>query len=119
MTANYGVSVTGGNVTAGAIAAGAGAHASSNGLVSSGVTLDDLRRALDGIRTQVVEEVASLDDADQAIAVTELAQRELAKHQPDKGRVLGFLSALAAVVSPAAAITESVAALSTAVSQVL
>jgi hypothetical protein len=119
MDGNTGIAITGGNVSAGAMAAGPGATATNVAPGTLDGSLSDLRAEMVRLIEVLYTEAKGLTDADQTIAVAKLAERELAKEQPNKGSVLSLLQVLASGVGSVASLAGAVATIQQAVAAVL
>jgi hypothetical protein len=108
MSTNFGISITGGTVNAGAMAAGENAVATNEMRPSSPASIEGLRAQMMALVDAVRAHTAELDDGDQSLNVAEIAQRELAKEQPNKQSFLGLLKSLAAGVGSVAALASAV-----------
>jgi hypothetical protein len=114
---NSGITISGGTVNAGAMAAGKGAVA-SNIAGASEAALADIRQSLDQLAQELRVRASELDDADQALAVVDLARNEAAKESPNQGTLLGLLKTLGSVVGGVATLGSSVASIMAAVSAI-
>lgn len=116
MNTNQGIQISGGTVTAGAMAAGHGATATNAVPAAGPASLEDLRGELHAL----VELLRARADvpADQ-VTVAELAEREAARPQPDKGSLLSYLQVLASGAGSIAAVGTAVTALQSAVTALL
>jgi hypothetical protein len=115
---NSGIVISGGTVNANAMAAGKGAVASNVAVGVSEAALADIRQSLDQLAQELRARASELDDADQALAVVDLARNEAAKKSPNKGTLLGLLKTLTSVVGDVASFGTSVAAIVSTVSAI-
>ena len=115
---NSGIMITGGSVSAGAMAAGKGAVASNVAAGASEAALADIRQSLDQLGQELRARASELDDADQALAVVDLARNEAAKDSPNQGTLLGLLKTLGSVVGGVASFGTSVSSIVAAVSAI-
>jgi hypothetical protein len=115
---NSGITISGGTVNAGAMAAGKGAVASNVAAGTSDAALADIRKSLDQLAEELRARSSELDDADQALAVVDLARNEAAKESPSKGTLLGLLKTLTSVVGNVATLGTSVASIVSTVSAI-
>ena len=113
---NSGIVISGGTVNAGAMAAGKGAMASN--VAASEAALADIRQSLDQLAHELRTRASELDNADQALAVVDLARSEAAKESPNKGTLLSLLKTLTSVVGDVAGFGTSVASIVAAVSTI-
>jgi hypothetical protein len=111
MTSNSGISITGGTVNAGAMAAGDHAKATTTTQQPPAASLDDLRNEMAALVDAIREHAARLADGEQAVAVAEDAQHELAKPAPDKHTLLATLQKLASGVGSIGSLATAVAAI--------
>jgi hypothetical protein len=118
MEKNYGISISGGHVSAGAMAAGEGATATNITSTPTG-SLSDLRAGMTQLLELLRAQADRLERPEEAIAVAELAGRELAKDEPDKVSILRFLEIVASGVGSIASLTGAVAAIQHAVGAIL
>jgi hypothetical protein len=100
------------------MAAGKGAVASNVAAGSSEAALADIRQSLDQLAQELRARASELDDADQALAVVDLARNEAAKESPNQGTLLGLLKTLGSVVGGVATLGTSVASIVAAVSAI-
>jgi hypothetical protein len=117
MEKNYGIRISGGHVSAGAMAAGEGATATNISAVSAG-SLADARAGMAQLLELLHANSERLERPDEAIAVAELADRELAKEKPDKTSVLRLLELIASGAKSIASIGGAVTAVQQAVSAI-
>ena len=114
---NSGISISGGRVTAGAMAAGDHAVAVNQAAPASQATLEDLRQAVRELTRLVAERAPSPDAPD--LVVARLAEQEVAREAPDKGRLMGLLQALSSGAGAVTGVAGAVAAVEKAVQAVL
>ncbi|NIK57329.1 hypothetical protein [Kribbella shirazensis] len=117
MEKNYGIRISGGQVSAGAMAAGEGATATNVSAVSAG-SLTEARAGMAQLLELLHAHAERLDRPDEAIAVAELADRELSKEEPDKVSVLRLLELIASGAKSIASIGGAVTAVQQAVSAI-
>ena len=117
MEKNYGIRISGGHVSAGAMAAGEGATATNISAVSAD-SLADARAGMAQLLELLRTHSERLERPDEAIAVAELADRELAKDEPDKVSVLRLLELIASGAKSIASIGGAVTAVQQAVSAI-
>ena len=116
---NRGISITGGTVSAGAMAAGDQAVAVNQADPTSEDTVEDLRQALRELTRLVADNASSLDDPEQALTVARLAEEEVAKEEPDKGRLSGLLQVLSSGAGAVTGVAGAVTAVEKALQAVL
>ncbi|WP_327637080.1 hypothetical protein OHB24_01445 [Kribbella sp. NBC_00482] len=117
MEKNDGIRISGGHVSVGAMAAGEGATATNISAVSAG-SLADARAGMAQLLELLHTHSERLERPDEAIAVAELADRELSKEEPDKTSVLRLLELLASGAKSIASIGGAVTAVQQAVSAI-
>lgn len=117
MQKNDGIHISGGHVTAGAMAAGENASATNISAVSTG-PLADARAGMAEILELLRTHQELLDRPAEAIAVAELAERELSKDKPDKVSVQRLLELLASGATSIASIGGAVTAVQQAVAAI-
>ena len=115
---NSGITISGGTVNAGAMAAGKGAVASNVAARAAEAPLAEIRQSRDQLAQELRVRASELDDADQALAVVDLARNEAAKKSPNQGTLLGLLKTLGSVVGGVATLGTSVASIMAAVSAI-
>ena len=76
------------------------------------------QQSLDQLAQELRARAAELDDADQALAVVDLARNEAAKESPNQGTLLGLLKTLGSVVAGVATLGTSVSSIVAAVSAI-
>ena len=114
---NSGISISGGSVTAGAMAAGDHAVARNEVAPPSEAALADLREAVRRLTQLVAERTPSPDAPD--LVMARLAEQEVARETPDKGRLMGLLQALSSGAGAVTGVAGAVAAVEKAVQAVL
>lgn len=114
---NSGISISGGNVTAGAMAAGDHAVARNEAAPASDPGLEDLREAVRELTRLVAERAPSPDAPD--LVVARLAEQEVTRETPDKGRLMGLLQALSSGAGAVTGLAGAVSAVEKAVQAVL
>lgn len=119
MIENNGIWIAGGTVTADAMAAGHGAVANSSTGANAAPTLDDLRGMVHDLVQTVIANAAELDDPEQTVTVSRLAEQESAKEAPDKKRLAGLLQLVAAGAGAVSGLAAAVEAVERAVHSVL
>ncbi|RZT19752.1 hypothetical protein EV649_2889 [Kribbella sp. VKM Ac-2569] len=119
MEKNDGIRISGGHVSVGAMAAGQGATATNTNIsaVSAG-SLADARAGMAQLLELLHTHSERLERPDEAIAVAELADRELSKEEPDKTSVLRLLELVASGAKSIASIGGAVTAVQQAVSAI-
>lgn len=114
MEKNQGIRITGGHVSVGAMAAGDGATATNISSVSA--SLADAQAGMAQLLELLRTHADRLERPAEAIAMAELAGRELSKDKPDKMSVLRLLELIASGAKSIASIGGAVAAVEKAVS---
>lgn len=117
MEKNDGIRISGGHVSVGAMAAGDGATATNISAVSAG-SLADARIGMAQLLELLRTHSERLDRPEEALAVAELAERELSKEKPDKTSVLRLLELIASGAKSIASIGGAVTAVQQAVSAI-
>ena len=108
---NKGIMITGGTVNAGAVAAGDNAQAINMQPPQAPASIEEMRERLAELLGELRVHHAELDDAEQTVALAQLAAREAEHEHPNRERFIGLMRTVAAGVGSVASLAGSVTAL--------